>query len=357
MKDRKFKSKMIGSRNEEFMQRSIINLKSNVIAAATVVGGKEHEGPLSGFFDLCDPEDSFGQDTWEKSESEMQRRALAVAMKKSGLAAGDIDVVFAGDLLNQCVGSAYGLLDYGIPYFGLYGACSTSAESIMLAAILTSGGFATRAAAVTSSHNCSAERQFRTPTEYGGQRSPTAQWTVTGAGAYIVGQEGSGARITEALPGIAVDKGISDASNMGAAMAPAAMDTLVRYFTESGRAPRDFDMILTGDLGYEGSSILCELLKNEGIDISRVHSDCGMMIYNRETQDVHSGGSGCGCAATVLGAYVLPKLERGELSDVLFLATGAMMSPASIQQGLSIPSIAHLLHLEAPKKEDRKLWL
>ena len=338
------------------MKRSVIKLKSNVISSATVVGGKEHEGPLSGFFDLYDETDSFGQDTWEKSESEMQRRALALAMKKSSLTAEDIEAVFAGDLLNQCVGSAYGLLEYSIPYFGLYGACSTSAESIMLAAILTSGGFAERAAAVTSSHNCAAERQFRTPTEYGGQRSPTAQWTVTGAGAFIIG-EGDGVIISEALPGIAIDKGISDASNMGAAMAPAAMSTLKRYFDESGRSPRDFDMILTGDLGYEGSSILCELMKTEGLDISKAHNDCGMIIYNRETQDVHSGGSGCGCAATVLGAYILPKLACGELSDVLFLATGAMMSPASIQQGLSIPSIAHLLHFESPKKEDKKLWL
>ena len=338
------------------MKRSVIKLKSNVMSSAAVVGGKEHEGPLSGFFDLYDETDSFGQDTWEKSESEMQRRALALAMKKSGLTAEDIEAVFAGDLLNQCVGSAYGLLEYSIPYFGLYGACSTSAESIMLAAILTSGGFAERAAAVTSSHNCAAERQFRTPTEYGGQRSPTAQWTVTGAGAFIIGK-GDGVRISEALPGIAIDKGISDASNMGAAMAPATMDTLTRYFSESGRAPRDFDMILTGDLGYEGSSILCELMKTEGLDISKVHTDCGMIIYNRETQDVHSGGSGCGCAATVLGAYILPRLARGELSDVLFLATGAMMSPASIQQGLSIPSIAHLLHFESPKKEDKIRWL
>lgn len=330
------------------MSRDIIKLNSAIAAAASAVGGREHEGPLSSFFDIHDAEDRFGMDTWEKSESEMQRIALSIALSKSSLRAEKIDAIFAGDLLNQCVGSAYGLLGFKAPYFGLYGACSTAAEGIMLASLMTSFEVFEYAAAVTSSHNCSAERQYRTPTEYGGQRAPSAQWTVTGAGAFIVGRQGE-VRVTEAMPGITVEQGISDASNMGAAMAPAAISTLCRYFEKSEMKPGDFDMILTGDLGYEGSDILCTLMKNQGIDISGVHQDCGMMIYSRETQDVHSGGSGCGCSATVLASYVLPKLARGELKNILFLGTGAMMSPSSVQQGLSIPAIAHLVHFESSK--------
>ena len=327
------------------MAQGIIKIDSTVISAASVVGGREHEGPLGSFFDMHDPEDRFGMETWEKAESEMQRRAMSMALMKSGLSQKRVDAMFAGDLLNQCVGSAYGLLEYDIPYFGLYGACSTAAEGIMLAAALTGSGLIRTAAAVTSSHNCSAERQYRMPTEYGGQRPPTAQWTVTGAGAFIIGQGGT-VKIKEGLCGIVTEKGISDSSNMGAAMAPAAISTLLRYFEQSKSTPADFDMILTGDLGYEGGDILCELMKTHGYDISRVFCDCGMMIYSRETQDVHCGGSGCGCSAAVLASYILPKLERGELGSVLFLGTGAMMSPASIQQGLSIPAVAHLLKFE-----------
>lgn len=327
------------------MSDKIIKLDSSFIASASVVGGREHEGPIGSFFDMHDPDDSFGMDTWEKAESEMQRRAISTALLKGKLKPDDIDAFFAGDLLNQCVGSAYGMLSYGIPYFGLYGACSTAAEGIMLAAALTSTGIFERAAAVTSSHNCSAERQYRMPTEYGGQRAPTAQWTVTGAGAFIVGRGGD-VKIKEAMPGIPIEKGINDAANMGAAMAPAVVSTLTRYFRASGSEPRDFDMILTGDLGHEGYSILCGLMRVEGYDISHVLCDCGMMIYSKETQDVHSGGSGCGCSAAVLASYVLPKIARGELERVLFLGTGAMMSPSSLQQGLAIPGIAHLLRFE-----------
>ena len=332
------------------MQKGIIKTNASVIASASCVGGREYEGPLGSFFDFHDPEDSFGMPTWEKAESEMQRISLTSALKKAGLGANDIDALFAGDLLNQCVGSAYGLVDYDIPYFGLYGACSTAAEGMMLASMTVGSGIFRRATAVTSSHNCSAERQYRTPTEYGAQRAPTAQWTVTGAGAFVIGQ-GGGVKISEVMAGIVVDRGISDASNMGAAMAPAAISTLKRYFEESELEPDEFDMILTGDLGYEGGAILCELSKNEGLDISRVFADCGMMIYSRETQDVHSGGSGCGCSASVLASYILPKLARGELKNVLFLGTGAMMSPSSIQQGMTIPAIAHLLRLEHSGRE------
>ena len=331
----------------------VFPINAYVIAAGSAVGRSEHEGPLGKEFDIHDPEDRFGQPTWEKAESEMQRVAFSLAMKKSGLRPDNIGALFAGDLLNQCVGSAYGLVDFDIPYFGLYGACSTSAESMMLAAMTVSAGYTELAAAVTSSHNCSAERQYRTPIEYGGQRPPTAQWTVTGSGAFIVGGEGIGsplAKITAAQPGIVVDGGVSDANNMGAAMAPAAADSIGRYFAATGETASDFDLILTGDLGSVGADMLRDMLLAEGYDISDKHDDCGKIIYRGiDRPDVNSGGSGCGCAAVVMAAHILPMIQRGELRRVLFLATGAMMSPSSIQQGLSIPAVAHALVLETPK--------
>lgn len=313
-----------------------------VISSASAVGEKEKKGPIGDCFDIHDDTDRFGKNTWEKAEGEMQRLAFNVALSKVKLSERDVDALFAGDLLNQCVASSYGLLDFDIPYFGLYGACSTAAESIMLASMSVSAGYFARAAAVTSSHYCSSERQFRTPVEYGAQRAPTAQWTVTGAGAFLIG-EGGRVRVAEALPGIVVDKGINDAANMGAAMAPAAASTLLRYFKCGECSLDEIDLIVTGDLGYEGGSILCDLLAAEGCDVRKKYNDCGMMIYERSTQDTHSGGSGCGCSAVVMASYLLPKLERGELSNVLFLGTGAMMSPSSIQQGESIPAVAHLV--------------
>ncbi len=335
------------------MSHALLHPPAAILAAATVVGGKEHAGPLGTHFDLFNDSDRFGQTTWEQAESEMQRMALAAAMGKAGVRVSDIDLLLAGDLLNQCVGSSYGLLSYDIPYLGLYGACSTSAEGLLLAAAMVGAGYAETAAVVTSSHNAAAERQFRTPLEYGGQRPPTAQWTVTGAGAFILGHPNRAdgramATVAAALPGIVVDAGITDAANMGAAMAPAAASTLCRYLEASATAPSDYDLILTGDLGWEGSRILCDLMLAEGLDIREQHNDCGKLMFSRKTQDTHCGGSGCGCAATVLGSYVLPKLARGELHRILFMATGAMMSPDSIKQGLSIPGIAHLLVLESP---------
>ena len=333
------------------MPPSILHPNASILSAATVVGSKEQSGPLGGHFDYYGDDDRFGQDTWEKAESEMQRMALAAALDKADMQQEQVDMLFAGDLLNQCVGSSYGLLSYDIPYFGLYGACSTSVEGLILASTMIGGGHAKTAAAVTSSHNAAAERQFRSPLEYGGQRTPTGQWTVTGAGAFVVttpewaaGREL--ARVTHALPGIVVDMGITDANHMGAAMAPAAVSTLMRYFDESGTYPVDYDLIVTGDLGREGSRILCDLMMAEGRDISARHNDCGKMIFSHSTQDTHSGGSGCGCAAVVLGSYLLPMLNRGELRRILFLATGAMMSPDSIKQGQSIPAVAHLVCLE-----------
>ncbi len=319
-----------------------------ILSASSAVGGKEHEGPLGALFDFHDPSDRFGQKTFEKSEGEMQRMVLANAMSKLGVGAWNIDALFAGDLMNQCVSSAYGLLEYDIPYFGLYGACSTAAEGLMLASILVSRGISELAAAVTSSHNSAAERQYRNPIEYGGQRTPTAQWTVTGAGAFIVGREGDAfAEIVDAFPGVVVEKGVTDAANMGAAMAPAAADTLLNYFEASGSSPDDYDMIISGDLGREGVLILGELLSASGVDASGKLDDCGLMIYDLEAQDVHAGGSGCGCSATVLAASLLPKLKRGELRNILFYGTGAMMSPSSLKQGLAIPAVAHLLHLKS----------
>ena len=334
------------------MGNAWIETNCGIVCAASVVGKLEKQGPLGACFDIHSENDRFSQKTWEKAEAEMQRLAFAAAIEKGGLGVKDIDAIFAGDLLNQCIGAAYGLKDYDVPYFGLYGACSTAAEGLILSALLVSGGKVRRAAAVASSHNCTAERQYRSPIEYGAQRTPTAQWTVTGAGAFVVGgTREAKVRISGVCPGIVVEKGIRDAANMGAAMAPAAADTLLRFFAATGESPKNFDLIVTGDLGYEGGSILCELMHMEGVDISRVYNDCGMMIYARETQDTHAGGSGCGCSAAVLASYLLPRMERGELSRILIMGTGAMMSPQSIQQGEYIPAIAHLLMLE--RKEGR----
>ncbi len=328
------------------MKNKIFELNAHVLAAASVVGDKERQGPLGNLFDMHDKDDKFGQDTWEKAESEMQRRALGLAAGKWGHPTDSLEAVLAGDLLNQCVGSAYGLIDFHLPYFGLYGACSTAALGLMLGAVLISGGFAQDVAAVTSSHNSSAERQYRTPLEYGAQRTPTAQWTVTGASAFILGSEGaSGVRITQAMPGIPMEMGIRDAANMGAAMAPAAADTLQRYFAASGSCPEDFDAIVTGDLGWEGSAIFDELLLSEGIRVAPRHTDCGTMIYSRHAQDTHAGGSGCGCSGVVTAAYFLPKLRTGEMRDILLIGTGAMMSPDALKQGQSIPGIGHLVRL------------
>lgn len=339
------------------MKKRIIRFSTDpyILCASTVVGKKEHEGPLGEYFDIHDESDMFGQSGFEKAESEMQRQAMNIALSKRKMSAKDVDAVFAGDLLAQCVGSSYGLVDLEIPFFGLYGACSTAAEALMLAALTVDRDVFSIAAAVASSHNSAAERQFRFPLEYGSQRPPTAQWTVTGAGAFLVGRRGSAGeentagcpRITAALPGKMVDMGITDANNMGAAMAPAAADTLLAYFRESGEDPKSYDHILTGDLGYEGNAICRELLKEEGIDPGTCFGDCGMMIYDQRTQDTHSGGSGCGCSATVLGGYIMDRFRKGEIKKILLVGTGALMNPSMLQQGKSIVGIGHLIKVEA----------
>lgn len=323
--------------------------KPYIAFSASVAGKREHEGPMGELFDLHCEDDRFGQDTWEKSEAESQRLALNFALSKGKLEPRSLGAIFAGDLINQCTSSAYGLVNFDVPFFGLYGACSTCAEGLILAAMCVNGGYFGSAAAVTSSHNCSAERQFRFPVEYGGQRTPTSQWTVTGAGAFIVdkGERGLyGARITEAVVGITRDFGITDANNMGAAMAPAAVDTLIRYFKGSKLSPDDFDLIVTGDLGAEGHGIVLEQTKSAGYDLSRVYNDCGLLIFNRDAQDMHAGGSGCACSALLLSAYILPRIGRGELNNVLFIGTGALLSPMAVQQGNSIPGVAHLVRIE-----------
>ena len=359
---KKFRRFCFGGRQRRYdMSRkkggTVKTLGAAILAASSAVGKKEKEGPLGDLFDFSDPTDRFGQKTWERSESEMQRIVFSGAAGKLGIGEEDIDAVFGGDLLNQCVGSAYGLLQFDIPYFGLYGACSTCAEGLTLAAMTVSAGLYRRAASVTSSHNASAERQYRNPLEYGGQRPPTAQWTVTGAGAFIVGKAcgDASALIADVMPGVVVEKGIKDAANMGAAMAPAAADTVLRYLDENGKKPADFDLIVTGDLGFEGNSILHDLLAVAGAETARTGllTDCGMMIFDRERQDVHSGGSGCGCSAAVLAAYLLPLLKSGMLKNILFIGTGAMMSPSSTKQGEAIPAVAHLVHLTSPSGGSR----
>lgn len=330
------------------MRADWIELDVGIVASASVVGNKEHEGPLGKRFDHYDGDDRFGAKTWEGAESEMQRLAFNLMLAKTNVRESDIDAVFAGDLQNQCVASAYGLMDYNLPYFGLYGACSTCAEGLLLGSVGIRAGYR-YAAAVTSSHNCVAERQYRSPIEYGSQRAPTAQWTVTGAGAFLLGAPERGhPRITRGCPGRVIEMGVRDLSNMGAAMAPAALDTLLRFFNATGTQPEQYDRIITGDLGFEGGAILRELMKTEGVPMGKRYADCGQMIYDRKEQDVHAGGSGCGCSAVVLAAEILPRLQKGEWERILFLSTGAMMSPDSIKQGNAIPAIAHLLELEAP---------
>lgn len=330
------------------MQKGYIELQKPpvIVSAASVVGKHEYEGPLGQFFDLHDPDGSFGQKTWEQAEAEMQRQAINIALSKAKNDAKNIDALFAGDLINQCICSAQGTLSYDIPFFGLYGACSTIAEGLILSSLLISSGIYESTIAAASSHNSTAERQYRFPLEYGGQRTPTAQWTVTGAGAYVLMSDGNGPHITGVMPGRSVERGIDDANNMGAAMAPAVIDTLTRYFTQTGTSPADYDLIATGDLGVEGHGIVSELMKNEGYDMGENYNDCGMLIYDIEKQDMHAGASGCGCSAVVLAASLLERIKCGELNDILFIGTGALMNPMSVQQGQAIPGIAHLVRIK-----------
>lgn len=331
----------IGNNTIEF------NLKPSVLSYASVVGKKESEGPFGKAFDVVSKDALFGEDSFEKAESKLQKTAVEVALKKSGITKDDVDAIFAGDLLNQCIGSSFGLKSFDIPFVGMYGACSTMALTLIMSSLLIDSGAAKKAIAVTSSHFCSAERQYRFPLEYGSQRPQTAQWTVTGSGAVILTSNSQKAYIDKATIGIMQDLGVKDANNMGAAMAPAAADTIKRFFDDTQTKPNDYDVIFTGDLGLVGSNLLYDLLNRENIDIKSKHRDCGLLIFDRKKQDVHAGGSGCGCSASILAAYILKELESGNLKNILFCATGALLSPTSTQQGGSIPSIAHLVNIKS----------
>ncbi len=318
----------------------------SILSAACVGGKKESEGPLRKYFDFLSDDSRFGEKSWEKAESAMLDLCFTIACEKAETAPADIPYIFSGDLLNQCAGSAYAMRSTGAPYFGLYGACSTMAESLSLAAMMIDGGFSDMAAAATSSHFCSAERQYRYPLQYGSTRSPTAQRTVTGAGAIVLTREGPGPYITCVTTGVITDAGITDMTNMGAAMAPAAYDTLSAHFRETGRAPDYYDAIVTGDLGVVGSDILRELFAGDGIELGVRYMDCGRLIYYIESQDAHSGGSGCGCSASVLCGHFLHGMREGLWNRLLFAATGAMMSPTTNQQGETIPAICHAVAIE-----------
>ena len=334
------KSKRIGPQTVQFVAPPVI------LASASVVGKKEGEGPLRDCFDSVSQDTYFGTKSWEQAESAMLRQCFDLVCQKAGLPPEQLDYVLSGDLLNQCVGSAYAMRDIGVPYLGLYGACSTMAESLSLAAMLIDGGYAEHAAALTSSHFCSAERQYRFPLEYGGVRTPTAQWTVTGSGALILGAAGSGPRVTMVTTGKIADAGITDANNMGAAMAPAAYETLRAHFADTGRTPEYYDLIVTGDLGKIGHTVVTRLFQDDGIELEGLYTDCGLLIYDLEGQDVHAGGSGCGCSASVLAGHLLKLLEGGQIRRLLFAATGALMSPTASMQGESIPGICHAVAIE-----------
>ena len=321
--------------------------KPAVILSHAAIGSKqESEGPLADYFDhLC--EDSFfGEQTWEKAESTMQKLALSRALEKGGFSPGQMDYVLAGDLLNQCIGTSFGLRDFNIPFYGLYGACSTMGESIALGSLLIAGGFAQRLAALTSSHFCTAERQYRMPVPYGNQRTPTAQWTATASGCVILGDEGDGPKVTAVTCGKIVDKGICDVNNMGAAMAPAAYDTLAAHFQATNTGPADYDLVVTGDLGVLGHQIVTDFFAQDGVDMSKNYQDCGMLLYDIQKQDMHAGASGCGCAASVLCGYLLRQMAENHLHKILFAPTGALLSPTSSFQGESIPGICHAVTIE-----------
>ena len=332
--------KKLGRQTAEFIAPVYIS------SHAAVGGRKEGTGPLGADFDMIVSDDKMGQDSWELAESALMRTAAELAIKKGKLTAADIDYALSGDLQNQCAAAHYALRDMKIPFFGLYGACSTMCESLSLGAILIASGLAKRTLCVTSSHYCSAEKQYRSPLEYGGQRPPSAQWTVTGSGAAILSDSIGDIKITHITTGMIVDKGVKDIANMGAAMAPAAIDTITAHFNDTGRSPSDYDLIVTGDLGQVGSDILCDLMCRDGLDIKSRHADCGKMIYDMIKQDVHAGGSGCGCCASVFCGHLMRSLNSGTYKRILLTATGALMNPLTVGEGESIPVIAHSVAIE-----------
>ena len=330
----------IGKQSYRFEKPTIIH------AWASIAGPKEADGPLKSYFDAISKDSYFGQKTWEQGEQYMQQLVLEKLINKAGINLSEIQLVLSGDLLNQCIGSSFALKNKNVPHLGLYGACSTMAESLLLGSMIVSGGFGDKVVAMTSSHFASSERQYRFPLNYGGQRTPTAQWTVTGSGALLLGCTGNGPKITGCTVGTVVDLGVTDANNMGAAMAPAAKATILTHFNEFGTTPDDYDLIVTGDLGQTGSELLRTLCMKDGISIGGKHVDCGTMVFDTNSQDVHSGGSGCGCGAIALCGYLLAKIKAKKYNKILFCGTGALLSPTSTQQGLSIPGVCHAIIIE-----------
>ena len=317
-----------------------------IVETASIVGPKEANGPMAAYFDKCLEDEFWNEKTWEKAESKIIKETANMAIAKSGIPTSEIDFCFAGDLLNQCISSSFGLREINIPFYGVFGACSTFVESMSLATMLLDGGAGTNAICATSSHFCSAEKQFRFPLELGNQRPPTSQWTVTGAGSAVLSKNGNGPFITYITPGKIIDMGIKDANNMGAAMAPAAFDTLITHFQDTGRKPSYYDAIITGDLGYIGKDILKDLCKTKGYNINANYNDCGVLIFDKLKQDTHSGGSGCGCIASVFSGYFFKELREKKINKILLIATGALMNATSSQQGESIPGIAHAIAIE-----------
>lgn len=318
-------------------QSFILNTPVNIVSSASIVGPKEKDGPLSKFFDQCLDDEFWGEKSWEKAESKFIKETVNMAIAKSKIAQSDIDFCFAGDLLNQCISSSFGLRELNIPFFGVFGACSTFVESITLGSMTIDGDFATNVICASSSHFCSAEKQFRFPLELGNQRPQSSQWTVTGSGSVVLSKNGTGPKITMLTPGKIVDMGIKDANNMGAAMAGAAADTLISHFKDTGRKPSDYDAIFSGDLGYIGKDILIDLASSKGYNIRSNYNDCGVLIFDKEKQDTHSGGSGCGCIASVFSGYIYQMFQEKKYKKVLLMATGALMNSTSSQQGESIP--------------------
>ena len=323
-----------------------------ILSSAAVAGPKEGRGPLGQFFDLVLDDPLFGQKSYEQAEHAMFQEACRRCLKKGGTPRENVQALLGGDLQNQIMAASLAARELSVPFLGLYGACSTMAESLILGSVLVGGGFASPVLCAAGSHYCTAERQYRFPLEYGNQRSPAAQWTVTAAGACLLSGQGEAlARITHATIGRVMDLGVRDANNMGAAMAPAAADTLDKHFQDIGKKPGDYDRIITGDLGQVGSDILHELMEEKGLSLPRDrYMDCGLTVFDPR-DDVHAGGSGCGCSASVLSAAILPRLRSGEWKRVLFMATGALISPTSSQQGETIPGVAHAVVLEGGEEK------
>ncbi|MED9924143.1 MAG: stage V sporulation protein AD [Clostridia bacterium] len=321
------------------------NNPPTIVDCASIVGPKESQGPLAKYFDQTLDDEFWGEKTWEKAESKIIKETVNTVISKSGIPTSEIDCMFAGDLLNQCISSSFGLREENIPFFGVFGACSTFVESMILGSIAVEC-FANNVLCATSSHFCSAEKQFRFPLELGNQRPPSSQWTVTGSGAAILSKNGTGPYITHVTPGKIVDMGIKDANNMGAAMAPAFNDTLITHFLDTGRSPSYYDAIISGDLGHIGKEIAIDLAKSQGYNIKSNYNDCGVLIFDKNSQDTHSGGSGCGCCGTVFSGYFFKQLKQKKLKKILLIATGALTNSTTSQQGESIPGIAHAISIE-----------